>query len=112
MVDFDTNAAVLGRLGITVVAASVDDVADSRALTENLRLGFVKMVAEIDGPEVASTTGAFVNRGDRQFLHATEFLLDPSGRIVNAVYSTGPIGRFSVGDVMKKTVFEQNRATD
>ena len=103
---------LLRDLGITVVAASVDSCDRTQTLAEGLRLRYVQMLAELDGAAVAEATGAFLQTGDRTFLHATGFLLDPSGKIVNAVYSTGPIGRFSANDILKKVIFEQARAAD
>ena len=93
---------LLRDLGITVVAASVDSVDYTRALADGLRLRYVTMLAELDGAAVAEATGAFLQTGDRTFLHAAGFLVDPSGEIVNAVYSTGPIGRFTANDILKK----------
>ncbi len=100
---------LLRDLGISVVAASVDSVDDTLALADGLRLRYVTMLAELDGAAVAAATGAFLQTGDRTFLHATGFLVDPSGEIVNAVYSTGPIGRLTANDILKKVVFEQAR---
>ena len=111
MVDFDTSAALLKNLGITVVAASTDSVADTASLAEGLRLRYVKMLAELDGPAVAAATGAGLQTGEKAFLHATSFILDPEGRIVNSAYSSGPIGRFSAQDTLKKIIFEQSRAS-
>lgn len=110
MADFDTNIAVLKLLGVTVVAGSVDTVEETADLAKGLRLRYVQMLAELDGPQVAEATGAFLQTGDRTFLHATGFFLAPDGRILNAVYSSGPIGRFTANDILKKTVFEQARA--
>ncbi len=36
--------------------------------------------------------------------------MDPSGVVVNAVHSTGPIGRLAANDVLKKLIFEQAKA--
>jgi len=110
LADFDTNAALLEKLGVAVVAASVDSLADTIDVVTGLRLRYVKVLAELDGPAVAESTGAFLQTGERTFLHATGFLLDPAGAIANAVYSTGPIGRFTANDVLKKVAFEQARA--
>jgi peroxiredoxin len=110
LVDFDTNAMLLKKLGVTVVAASVDSVAETAALAEGLRLRYVTMLAELDGPAVAASTGAAIQTGDKTFLHATGFILDPEAQIVNSVYSSGPIGRFNANDAMKKVIFEQARA--
>jgi peroxiredoxin len=110
LVDFDTNGMLLRKLGISVVAASVDSVADTIELAEGLRIRYVKMLAEVDAAAVARDTGAAMQSGERDFLHATEFLLDPDGAIVNSVYSSGPIGRFDANDVLKKVIFEQHQA--
>ncbi|MGI9621843.1 MAG: hypothetical protein ACR2PK_03320 [Acidimicrobiales bacterium] len=109
MVDFDTSARLFGQSDITVVAASVDSVESTAKLTEGLRLGFVQMLAELDPSEVAESTGAFVQTGERNFLQATGFVLDRSGAILNSVYSSGPIGRFVASDVLKRVAFEVAR---
>ena len=101
---------VLRELGISVVAASVDSVEDAKDLAAGIRLRYVTLLAELDGPAVAASTGAALQTGDRTFLHATAFLLAPNGEINTAVYSTGPIGRFTASDVLKKVVFEKARA--
>jgi hypothetical protein len=45
-----------------------------------------------------SATGAFVN-DDPVYLQSTGFVLDPSGRAVVSVYSSGAIGRLVPDDV-------------
>ena len=96
-------------MGIKVVGASVDSLERATELKEGLRLGFVQMGYGIDGPAVAEQTGAFIQTGDRTFLHATGFLLRPDGSVAQSVFSTGPIGRFTANDVMKKVRFEVGR---
>lgn len=110
MVDFDLNSNLLSNLGIKVVAGSVDSVEQTAELAAGLRLRYVKAVAGLDAAAVARSTGAFFQDGDRPFLHATGWLVDPSGIIVNAVYSTGPVGRFTANDILKKVIFEQAKA--
>ena len=112
MVDFDTNANLLEDLGIVVVAGSVDSVTDTVSLVESLRLSYCTIVAELDGPEVATSTGAGLQTGERVFLHSTSFLLNPDSQMVNSVYSSGSIGRFTANDVLKKVRFEQKRRTN
>lgn len=101
---------LLTELGVTVVAASVDSLDKTRDLATGLRIRYVQMLAELDGPAVAKSTGALLQDGDKPFLHATGFLLGPDGNIVNAVYSSGPIGRFTGSEVLRKTIFEQAKA--
>ena len=50
-------------------------------------------------PGIASITGAYTNESPR-YLQTTDFLLDPDGKILNAVYSSGAIGRLVAEDVI------------
>ena len=108
MVDFATHGGPFIEAGIKVAAASVDSVEETAALRDGLRVGF-PMYAEMDATAVADATGALMQTGDRTFLHATGFLLAPDGTISNALYSSGPIGRLTPSDVLRKVVFEKNK---
>jgi len=44
-------------------------------------------------------TGAFF-QPEKSFLHATGFIIDPQGKVVVAVYSSGPIGRLTATDCL------------
>lgn len=94
-------------MGIQVMACSVDDQPQTETLAEGLHLDFVKLVHSVNPVDVASATGAYMQQGDRTFLHATGFLLNPAGEVVNSVYSSGPIGRFTPDEILKKVAFEQ-----
>jgi hypothetical protein len=52
-----------------------------------------------DALAIADATGAFVN-DDPLFLQSTGFVLDPGGRVVVSVYSSGAIGRLVPQDVI------------
>ena len=106
MVDFAVHGLPLKDLGIKVLAASVDSVESVTKLKEGLHVGY-PMFAEVDAKALADATGAHIQEGDRTFTHATAFLVDPEGLVSNAVYSTGPIGRFTASEVIRKTIFEQ-----
>src|SRR5262245_6211789 len=94
---FERAAATLDEIGVRVIALSVDDATTSTALVEKLRLGFpVGYGADADA--IAAITGAFVNAAPK-YLQSTGFILDPSGRVRLAVYSTGAIGRLVPDDV-------------
>ncbi|HEU4319701.1 MAG TPA: hypothetical protein VFS66_06430 [Acidimicrobiia bacterium] len=41
----------------------------------------------------------------------TGFLVNPEGTIINAVYSTGPIGRFTASEILRKVRFEMDKPT-
>jgi hypothetical protein len=53
-----------------------------------------------DAAAVADGTGAFVNPGP-PFLQSTGFVLDPDGRVILSVYSSGAIGRLVPQDVIR-----------
>ncbi len=48
---------------------------------------------------MAEATGAFVNE-DLLYLQSTGFVLDPEGRVLVSVYSSGAIGRLVPDDVI------------
>jgi peroxiredoxin len=83
---------------VKVVALSVDDEATTTALTEKLALGF-PVGHSADAHELARVTGAFVNP-EPVFLQSTGFVLDPAGKVVVSVYSSGAIGRLVPEDVL------------
>lgn len=69
------------------------------------------MYAEVDAAAVSSATGAHMHAGKKTYLHATGFLVDPEGTIINAVYSTGPIGRFTASEILRKVRFEMDKTS-
>lgn len=94
---FSRAANTFAELGIKVVALSVDDMADSATLVEKHRLGF-QIGYSADADKIAAATGAYTNDSPR-YLQSTGFVLDPSGKVLTAVYSSGAIGRLVADDV-------------
>ena len=95
---FERSSPKVAEAGIKVVALSVDDEATTVGTIQKHKLSFpVGHSANAD--KVAEITGAYTNAEPR-YLQTTGFLLDPDGRIVNAVYSSGPIGRLVAEDVI------------
>ena len=95
---FQRAGDTLADLGIQVVALSVDDEATTAALVEKLGLTF-PVGHSADARAVAELTGAFVN-AEPLHLQSTGFVLDPEGRVVVSVYSSGAIGRLVPEDVV------------
>jgi peroxiredoxin len=87
----------LAAAGIAVVAVSVDDEATSRALIDRLHLRF-PIGFGVNADSVAAATGAYLAESSA-YLQSTGFVLDQSGRLVTAVYSSGAIGRLVPDDV-------------
>jgi peroxiredoxin len=84
--------------GTAVAALSVDDEATSRDLAAKHGLRY-PVGHSANARAIAAATGAFVN-DDPVFLQSTGFVLDPVGRVVVSVYSSGAIGRLVPSDVL------------
>jgi peroxiredoxin len=95
---FQRASEKLAETGIKVVALSVDDEATTIGTIEKHKLSF-RVGHSADADQVAAVTGAYTNEAPH-YLQTTGFLLDPDGRILNAVYSSGPIGRLVAEDVV------------
>jgi len=94
---FSRAADTFAEIGIKVAALSVDDLATSTALVEKLRLRF-PVGHSIDAHAIHAFTGAHIN-SNPTYLQTTGFILDPSGKILLSVYSSGAIGRLVADDV-------------
>ncbi len=88
----------LDELGIKVVALSVDNKESTAELVEKHRLNF-PVGYGVDADKIAASVGAYLNDSPR-YLQSTGFVLDPGGRVITAVYSSGAIGRLVAEDVI------------
>lgn len=105
---FQRASQKLADTGIKVVAFSVDDAATTAGLVDKYKLGF-PVGHSADADAVAAVTGAYTNATPR-YLQTTGFLLDSEGRILNAVYSSGPIGRLVADDVVGMVTYLKSKA--
>lgn len=97
MADYQTWLQEFKQLGVAVIAASVDTLAEARKTVDTQRLTF-PVGYGLDYRDISRQTGAFIEH-ERKILHATGFLLKPDLKIHVAAYSTGPIGRLTPNDV-------------
>jgi peroxiredoxin len=88
----------LAEAGIKVVALSVDDEATTVSTIEKFKLSF-PVGHSADADKVAAVTGAYTNPSPH-YLQSTGFLLAPDSKILNAVYSSGPLGGLVAEDVI------------
>ena len=98
----------LAAAGIKVVALSVDDEATSVGTIEKFKLSF-PVGHSADADKVAAITGAYTNDSPR-YLQSTGFVLAPDGKILNAVYSSGPLGRLVAEDVIGMVNYIKSKA--
>ncbi len=94
---FQRASATLADAGVQVVALSVDDEPTTADLIAKHGLTF-PVGFGADARAVAELTGAFVNP-DPVYLQSTGFVLDPAGKVLVSVYSSGAIGRLVPDDV-------------
>jgi peroxiredoxin len=94
---FERAGRELADNGIRVVALSVDDKETTTALVARHKLSF-PVGYGADARAVSGLTGAFVNP-DPVYLQSTGFVLDPAGKVVVSVYSSGAVGRLVPDDV-------------
>ncbi len=91
-----------------MLAASADSLNNARAFAEELKLSF-KVGYGLDAAETSSLTGCFYNEAEG-YLHASGFVISPEGKILNAVYSTGPLGRLVAGDCLSLIKYLSGKA--
>ncbi|QFY10008.1 redoxin domain-containing protein [Nonomuraea phyllanthi] len=94
---FQRSLEKLAELDVRVVAVSVDDEATTKELIDRHGLRFA-VGHSADAEAFAEATGAFVH-DDPRYLESTGFVLDPEGRVIVSVYSSGAIGRLVPEDV-------------
>ncbi len=105
---FQRASEKLAEAGIKVVALSVDDEATTVGTIDKNKLNF-PVGHSADADKVAAITGAYTNETPH-YLQTTGFLLDPDGRILNAVYSSGPIGRLVADDIIGMVNYLKSKA--
>ena len=106
---FQRAADSLAETGIKVAALSVDDERTTAELIAKLGLTF-PVGHSADARGIADLTGAFVNP-DPVYLQSTGFVLDPAGKVVVSVYSSGAIGRLVPEDVIGLVRYLRQHAT-
>ncbi len=95
---FQRASDTLAEAGVHVVSLSVDDEPAAADLIARHGLTF-PVGYGADARAIAGLTGAFVNP-DPVYLQSTGFVLDPAGKVVVSVYSSGAIGRLVPQDVV------------
>ena len=105
---FQRASEKLAETDIKVVALSVDDEATTKGTIEKYKLRF-PVGHSADADQVAAISGAYTNDAPR-YLQSTGFLLDPDGHVLNAVYSSGPIGRLVAEDVIGMATYLKSKA--
>lgn len=106
MADFNDHFEELEKLGVGVVALSVDAEKYAQKTQDRHNLKF-PLLYGLDGPAVAAELGSFTD-DEKGFFHATNFIVR-NGKVVHATYSTGPLGRLRAKNVAGLVGFYQKQ---
>lgn len=92
------KAGAFKASGIKLLAASVVNEENARKVQRELELSY-PIAYGLSAEEISALTGAYYEP-QKKFLHATGFILKPNLNVAAAVYSSGPIGRYTAADAL------------
>jgi peroxiredoxin len=99
LADFQSRVTDFHKLDVKLAALSVDAEPEARKTVAEHALTF-PVAYGADGPALGALTGAFWEE-KRRCLQATGFILKADGTVAQALYSTGPIGRYTAAEALK-----------
>jgi peroxiredoxin len=102
---FGRERQALETLGAKIVAASVDPLDKAKIVADEVGFPVAYGVTR----EQADAIGAWWEER-RGIVQPAEFLLDREGKVLSSTYSSGPIGRVDVADVIKHINFREAQA--
>ena len=106
MAEWEASKDQLTELGVTVIAASVDDIDHAREMTGK---GLSFPVAYGVSQEDAESIGAWWSPDRGGFIQPAEFLLGRGGVVLGAMYASGPVGRMGVDEAIRLITARENR---
>jgi peroxiredoxin len=94
----------LDKLGVKVVAASVDDIENAKKIADQNNFDIAYGVTK----DIADTLGSWWEER-RQIIQPSEFVINAEGKVMVSSYSDGPLGRIDAGDVIKLINFYESQ---
>jgi peroxiredoxin len=94
----------LDKLGVKVVAASVDDIENAKKIADQNNFDVAYGVTK----DIADTLGSWWEER-RQIIQPSEFVINSEGKVMVSSYSDGPLGRIDAGDVIKLINFYESQ---
>ena len=84
---------------VDIVALSVDPLEKAQEMAEKVKATF-PIGYGLEVPRDADKVGAYWEER-RKIIHATNFILGPDGKVTQACFATGPIGRIVADDALR-----------
>lgn len=103
MVGYAEQKEEFEKIGVTVVAASVDPIDKAQEVADEVNFPVGHGVTR----EQADALGSWWE-DRRQIIQPSEFVISPEGKIIASSYSDGPLGRMDAGDVVKMVNFYES----
>ena len=103
MADYQTNRQDSEQENVGLPAPSADPLDKAKEPGKQLKLDVqigYRPLRAVDAEKI----GAFWEER-RKIIHATNFVLDPKGKVVDASYSNGSIGRIVAADALSHIQF-------
>jgi peroxiredoxin len=100
LADFQRHKAELDAVETRIVALSADWEEEARGTVDQLGLEFT-VLYDLNAEATSRAIGCYTGTHEgRPHIQPAAFVLDPDGRIVHAMYSSGNVGRLTAGDVL------------
>ena len=109
LADFQSLTKEFEAEQISIVAGSVDSEEKASETVEKNGITF-PIAYGMNAEETSRITGAYYDK-DRQYIHATGFLIRPDNTIETVCYSSGTIGRFVAQDLLNLVKFYKSKKT-
>ena len=98
MVDFQKSIEQFHKNSIEIIGASIDPIEEAQKTVQKCELQF-PLGYNLKAENFCRQTGAFYDL-DRGYLQGAGFIVRPNGIVANAVYATGPIGRYTASECL------------
>ena len=109
MADFQSLIKEFEAEQISIIAGSVDPAEKASETVKKNGITF-PIAYGMNAEEASRITGAYYDK-ERQYVHATGFLLRPDNILEVVCYSPGPIGRFVAQDLLNLVKFYKSKKT-
>ncbi len=100
MVDLQEHLAEFESLDAQVIAASSDPEQGARHAAKEWGLEYT-VLYDLDAKAISDAIGCYTGEHDGQpHIQPASFVLDRTGHVAHAVYSTGRVGRLTAADAL------------
>ncbi len=100
MAEIESEYGLLKRLGVKVLAASVDDEAGAQKMAQENSLSF-PVAFGMTASDIAALDTWTGDRESGPFCQPAEFVLRPGGEVIASIYATAQLGRMKPREVIE-----------